>query len=79
MVLAALEFVDVTGLVKGASEGEGLGNQFLTTIRQCDAIVHVIRCFVDDNIVHVDGSVDPVCGVELINLEHALSDLVSVE
>ena len=79
MVLATLEFVEIAGLVKGAFEGESLGNQFLTTIRQCDAIVHVIRCFVDDNIVHVDGSVDPVCGVELINLEHALSDLALVE
>ena len=73
MVLATLEFVEIAGVVKRAFEGESLGNQFLTTIRQCDAIVHVIRCFVDDNIVHVDGSVDPGCGVELINIEHALS------
>lgn len=79
VVPTTLEFVDVAGLVKGASDGEGLGNQFLATIRQCDAIVHVVRCFEDDNVVHVDGSVDPVRDAELINLELALADLASVE
>eukprot|EP00567_Pseudictyota_dubia_P017322 CAMPEP_0197444112 /NCGR_PEP_ID=MMETSP1175-20131217/9672_1 /TAXON_ID=1003142 /ORGANISM="Triceratium dubium, Strain CCMP147" /LENGTH=402 /DNA_ID=CAMNT_0042974839 /DNA_START=210 /DNA_END=1418 /DNA_ORIENTATION=+ len=79
VVPATLEFVDVAGLVKGASDGEGLGNQFLATIRQCDAIVHVVRCFEDDNVVHVDGSVDPVRDAELINLELALADLAQVE
>ena len=79
MVPATLEFVDVAGLVKGASAGEGLGNQFLATIRQCDAIVHVVRCFEDENVIHVDGSVDPVRDAELINLELALADLAQVE
>jgi len=79
VVPTTLEFVDVAGLVKGASAGEGLGNQFLATIRQCDAVVHVVRCFEDDNVIHVDGSVDPVRDAELINLELALSDLASVE
>lgn len=78
-VPTTLEFVDVAGLVKGASAGEGLGNQFLATIRQCDAIVHVVRCFEDDNVIHVDGSVDPVRDAELINLELAFADLASVE
>ena len=79
VVPTTLEFVDVAGLVKGASAGEGLGNQFLSTIRQCDAIVHVVRCFEDDNIIHVDGSVDPLRDAELINLELALADLAQVE
>uniref|UniRef100_A0A7S2ICC5 Obg-like ATPase 1 n=1 Tax=Helicotheca tamesis TaxID=374047 RepID=A0A7S2ICC5_9STRA len=79
VVPATLEFVDVAGLVKGASAGEGLGNQFLATIRQCDAIVHVVRCFEDENVIHVDGSVDPVRDAELINLELALADLAQVE
>lgn len=79
VVPTTLEFVDVAGLVKGASAGEGLGNQFLATIRQCDAVVHVVRCFEDENVIHVDGSVDPVRDAELINLELALSDLSSVE
>lgn len=79
VVPATLEFVDVAGLVKGASDGEGLGNQFLATIRQCDAIVHVVRCFEDDNVIHVDGTVDPVRDAELINLELALADLSQVE
>jgi hypothetical protein len=79
VVPATLEFVDVAGLVKGASAGEGLGNQFLSTIRQCDAIVHVVRCFDDENVIHVDGSVDPVRDAELINLELALADLAQVE
>jgi len=78
-VPTTLEFVDVAGLVKGASDGEGLGNQFLATIRQCDAIVHVVRCFEDDNVIHVDGSVDPIRDAELINLELALADLSQVE
>eukprot|EP00577_Skeletonema_sp_RCC1716_P012419 CAMPEP_0113415988 /NCGR_PEP_ID=MMETSP0013_2-20120614/24877_1 /TAXON_ID=2843 ORGANISM="Skeletonema costatum, Strain 1716" /NCGR_SAMPLE_ID=MMETSP0013_2 /ASSEMBLY_ACC=CAM_ASM_000158 /LENGTH=402 /DNA_ID=CAMNT_0000303015 /DNA_START=125 /DNA_END=1333 /DNA_ORIENTATION=+ /assembly_acc=CAM_ASM_000158 len=78
-VPTTLEFVDVAGLVKGASDGEGLGNQFLATIRQCDAIVHVVRCFEDENVIHVDGSVDPVRDAELINLELALADLAQVE
>lgn len=79
VVPATLEFVDVAGLVKGASDGEGLGNKFLATIRQCDAVVHVVRCFEDDNVIHVDGSVDPVRDAELINLELALADLSQVE
>lgn len=74
-----MEFVDVAGLIKGASDGEGLGNQFLSNIRQCDAIVHVVRCFEDDDVIHVDGSVDPVRDAELINLELALADLAQVE
>eukprot|EP00979_Chaetoceros_neogracilis_P003118 scaffold530_cov223-Chaetoceros_neogracile.AAC.11 len=78
-VPTALEFVDVAGLVKGASTGEGLGNKFLATIRQCDAIVHVVRCFEDENVIHVDGTVDPVRDAELINLELAFSDLAQVE
>jgi len=78
-VPATLEFVDVAGLIKGASDGEGLGNQFLASIRQCDAVVHVVRCFIDDDVVHVDGSVDPVRDAELINLELALADLAQVE
>jgi len=79
VVPTALEFVDVAGLVKGASAGEGLGNKFLSTIRQCDAIVHVVRCFEDENVIHVDGTVDPVRDAELINLELALADLSQVE
>merc|ERR1719413_21261 len=78
-VPTTLEFVDVAGLVKGAADGEGLGNQFLATIRQCDAIVHVVRCFEDENVIHVDGSIDPIRDVELINLELALADLAQVE
>jgi len=78
-VPTTLEFVDVAGLVKGAADGEGLGNQFLATIRQCDAIVHVVRCFEDENVIHVDGSIDPVRDADLINLELALADLAQVE
>ncbi len=74
-----MEFVDIAGLVKGASQGEGLGNQFLGHIRQVDAILHVVRCFEDDNIVHVDGSVDPVRDLEVINMELVLSDFETVE
>jgi ribosome-binding ATPase len=78
-VPAALEFVDVAGLIKGAASGEGLGNQFLTNIRQCDAIVHVVRCFEDDDVIHVDGTIDSVRDAELINLELAFADLAQVE
>ena len=66
---ATIEFVDIAGLVKGASRGEGLGNKFLSHIREVDAIVHVVRCFDDGNIIHVDGSVDPIRDIETINLE----------
>ncbi|MBM4187246.1 MAG: redox-regulated ATPase YchF [Gemmatimonadetes bacterium] len=79
MVPATVEFVDIAGLVKGAAEGEGLGNQFLANIREVDAIVQVIRCFDDDDIQHVMGSVDPVRDREVINLELGLADLASVE
>lgn len=72
---ATLEFVDIAGLVKGASKGEGLGNKFLSNIREVDAIVHVVRCFNDDNIIHVDGSVDAARDIETINLELIFSDL----
>lgn len=74
-----VEFVDIAGLVKGASKGEGLGNQFLANIREVDAIVHVVRCFDNDNIVHVDGRVDPVADKEIIDTELQLKDLESVE
>jgi ribosome-binding ATPase len=76
---ARVEFVDIAGLVKGASQGEGLGNQFLANIREVDAIVHVVRCFEDDDIIHVSGSVDPVQDIEVINLELALADLAQLE
>ena len=79
IVPAAVEFVDIAGLVAGASKGEGLGNQFLANIRECDAIAHIVRCFNDDNIVHVSGKVDPVSDIEVINTELALADLASVE
>lgn len=72
---AVIEFVDIAGLVKGASKGEGLGNQFLSNIREVDAIVHVVRCFEDSNVVHVDGNVDPVRDIETINLELIFSDI----
>ena len=75
----SMEFVDIAGLVKGASQGEGLGNQFLGHIRQCDAIAHVVRCFEDDNVVHVDGSVDPLRDIEVIQTELNLADLDTVE
>jgi GTP-binding protein YchF len=78
-VPAAVEFVDIAGLVKGASEGEGLGNQFLANIREVDAIVHVVRCFEDDDIQHVMGPVDPVRDREIVNIELGLADLASVE
>ena len=76
---AVIEFVDIAGLVKGASKGEGLGNQFLSNIREVDAIVHVVRCFEDSNVVHVDGSVDPLRDIETINLELIFSDLEILE
>ncbi len=79
IVPAAFEFVDIAGLVKGASKGEGLGNQFLNHIREVDAIVHVVRCFNDPNIIHVEESVDPLRDIETIKLELALSDLQSIE
>ncbi len=72
---AVIEFVDIAGLVKGASKGEGLGNQFLANIRETDAIVHVVRCFEDTNVIHVDGSVDPVRDIETINLELIFADI----
>jgi len=74
-----IEFVDIAGLVKGASKGEGLGNQFLATIREVDAIVHVVRCFENDNIVHVDGRVNPVADKEIIDTELQLKDLEGIE
>ena len=76
---ATIEFVDIAGLVKGASKGEGLGNQFLANIRECDAIVHVVRCFENDNIVHVDGSIDSIRDIETINLELLFSDMEILE
>lgn len=79
IVPAIIEFVDIAGLVKGASKGEGLGNQFLANIREVDAIVHVVRCFEDNNIVHVDGSIDPLRDIETINLELIFSDLEILE
>lgn len=79
IIPARVEFVDIAGLVKGASKGEGLGNQFLANIREVDAIVHVVRCFENDDIIHVAGSVDPVRDIEVINLELALSDLGQIE
>ena len=74
-----IEFVDIAGLVAGASKGEGLGNQFLGNIRETDAIIHVVRCFEDDNVVHVAGKVDPIGDIEVINTELALADMASVE
>lgn len=79
IVPARVEFVDIAGLVKGASKGEGLGNQFLANIREVDAIVHVVRCFENDDIIHVAGSVDPARDIEVINLELALADLGQLE
>ena len=76
---AVIEFVDIAGLVKGASKGEGLGNQFLANIREVDAIVHVVRCFDDPNVIHVDGSIDPLRDIETINLELIFSDIEILE
>ena len=79
IVPAVVEFVDIAGLVAGASKGEGLGNQFLANIRECDAIAHIVRCFKDDNIVHVAGHINPVEDIDVINTALALADLASVE
>ncbi|MCQ2421412.1 MAG: redox-regulated ATPase YchF [Lachnospiraceae bacterium] len=76
---AVVEFVDIAGLVKGASQGEGLGNQFLSHIRETDAIVHVVRCFENTNIIHVEGSIDPIRDIETINLELIFADLETIE
>ncbi len=76
---ATVEFVDIAGLVAGASKGEGLGNQFLANIRETDAIVHVVRCFEDENVVHVSGKIDPLSDIEVINTELALADMATVE
>ena len=76
---ATVEFVDIAGLVAGASKGEGLGNQFLANIRETDAIVHVVRCFEDENVVHVSGRIDPLSDIEVINTELALADMATVE
>jgi ribosome-binding ATPase len=79
VVPATVEFVDIAGLVRGASKGEGLGNQFLATIRETDAVIQVVRCFDDENIIHVEGSVNPVRDIETIQIELALADLASVQ
>jgi hypothetical protein len=79
VVPATVEFVDIAGLVRGASKGEGLGNQFLANIRETDAVIQVVRCFEDENIVHVEGSVNPIRDIETIQIELALADLASVE
>ncbi|HRP75658.1 MAG TPA: redox-regulated ATPase YchF [Rhodocyclaceae bacterium] len=76
---AIVEFVDIAGLVAGASKGEGLGNQFLANIRETDAVVHVVRCFADDNVVHVSGTVDPIRDIETIDTELALADMTTVD
>ena len=76
---ATIEFVDIAGLVKGASKGEGLGNKFLSHIREVDAIVHVVRCFEDENVIHVNNQVDPIADIETINLELILADMESVQ
>jgi ribosome-binding ATPase YchF (GTP1/OBG family) len=74
-----MEFVDIAGIVKGASEGAGLGNKFLSNIRMTDAIVHVIRCFSNDNVIHVDGTVDPLRDADVIELELILADIAQIE
>lgn len=79
IIPAAVEFKDIAGLVKGASEGEGLGNQFLANIRECDAIIQVVRCFDDDDIIHTMGGVDPIRDIEIINAELILADIASAE
>ena len=76
---AVIEFVDIAGLVKGASKGEGLGNKFLSHIRETDAIIEVVRCFEDENIIHVEGSVDPMRDVDIINTELIFADMETVE
>ena len=79
VIATTMEFVDIAGLVAGASKGEGLGNQFLGNIRETDAIAHVVRCFDDENVIHVEGTIDPVADIEVINTELALADLDSIE
>lgn len=79
VVQTAIEFYDIAGLVKGASKGEGLGNKFLGHIREVEAIIHVVRCFEDENVVHVDGKVDPVADIEIINMELIFSDMEMLE
>jgi ribosome-binding ATPase len=79
VIPAVTEFVDIAGLVAGASKGEGLGNQFLANIRETDAVLHVVRCFADDNVVHVSGNVDPIRDIEIIDTELALADLATVD
>ena len=79
VIPAIIEFVDIAGIVKGASEGAGLGNKFLANIRSTDAIVHVVRCFEDDDVIHVDGSVDPIRDVEVISLELIFADIAQIE
>src|SRR5262245_3701234 len=79
VVATTINFVDIAGLVRGASKGEGLGNQFLANIREVDAIAHVVRCFVDDNVVHVENRIDPAADVQTIDTELALKDMESVE
>src|SRR4029453_17158630 len=79
VVAATVNFVDIAGLVRGASKGEGLGNQFLANIRETDAIAHVVRCFEDPNIVHVEGRIDPVSDIQVIDTELCLKDLESVD
>jgi ribosome-binding ATPase len=79
IIPTTIEFVDIAGLVAGASKGEGLGNQFLANIRETDAIAHVVRCFQDDNVIHVAGKIDPLSDIEVINTELALADMASVE
>jgi GTP-binding protein YchF len=79
IIFAQMEFVDIAGLVKGASQGQGLGNQFLSHIKQTDAIIHMVRCFDDEDIIHVDGSVDPLRDIDVIETELLLSDLISIE
>ncbi|VAW80364.1 GTP-binding and nucleic acid-binding protein YchF, partial [hydrothermal vent metagenome] len=79
VIPTTMEFVDIAGLVAGASKGEGLGNKFLANIRETDAIVHVVRCFEDDNVIHVEGKVDPLADIEVINTELGLADLESVD
>src|SRR5678816_1410001 len=79
VVAATVNFVDIAGLVRGASKGEGLGNQFLANIRETDAIAHVVRCFEDDNVIHVSNRINPVDDIEIINMELALADLDTAE
>jgi len=79
IIYANMQFIDIAGLVKGASKGEGLGNKFLANIREVDAIIHVVRCFEDENIVHVAGQIDPIDDIETINLELILADLQMIE